>query len=160
MTLSDLGYDEYSSSPFTRNANGSYTLIIPSGGGKTYSKVHPLISGLMCLDGQTVTGLASGTPANATEAYAHEFALTISTLLTCDVPLPASCQANDDELYVTQWEAFRVSRNCFIGKIMVVIIKATVFFEAHPYNIRWMNGGLRMCQIIHQRAPNPRCSHT
>ena len=118
MNLSDLGYDEYSTSPFTRNANGSHTLKVPSGGGKPFSKVHPLISDLMCLDGQTVTGLARGTPANGTEAYAHEFALTISTLLTCDVPLPASCQANDDELYVSQWEAFRVSRNGFFRKFV------------------------------------------
>ena len=118
MNLSDLGYDEYSTSPFTRNANGSYTLKVPSGGGKAFSNVHPSISDLTCLDGQSVTGLASGTPANATEAYVHEFALTISTSLTCDVPLPASCQANDDELYVSQWEAFRVSRNSFFGKLL------------------------------------------
>lgn len=70
----------------------------------------------MCPDGQDVTGLASGTPANATEAYAHEFALTISTVLTCDVPLQASCQANDDELYRSQWEAFRVSRSFLFCK--------------------------------------------
>lgn len=70
----------------------------------------------MCLDGQSVTGIASGTPTNATEAYAHEFALTISTLLTCDVPLPAPCQANDDGLYGPQWDAFRVSCICLFRK--------------------------------------------
>lgn len=61
-----------------------------------------------------MTGLASGTPANATEACAHEFALTVSTTLACDVPLPVSCQANDDELDASQWDAFRVSPACFI----------------------------------------------
>ena len=57
---------------------------------------------------EPVTGLASGTPLNVTEAYAHEFALTLSKLLTCDVPLPESCQANDNELSGAQWDAFRV----------------------------------------------------
>lgn len=64
---------------------------------------------------EPVTGLASGTPLNVTEAYAHEFALTLSKLLTCDVPLPQSCQANDDELSGTQWDAFRVRlAHCFV----------------------------------------------
>lgn len=70
----------------------------------------------MCPDGQEVSGFANGTPANVTEAHAHEFALTISTLLTCDVPLPASCDANNDDLTVAQWEAFRVRRISFLCK--------------------------------------------
>lgn len=90
MNLSSLGFGEFSTSPFTRNANGSYTFSVPTQGGD-----------------QSVTGLASGTPANETEAYVHEFALTISTSLACDVPLPESCQANNDELDASQWDAFR-----------------------------------------------------
>ena len=56
-----------------------------------------------------VTGLATGRPANATEAYYHEFALTLSTMLSCDVPLLASCEANDNQLSGSQWDAARVS---------------------------------------------------
>ncbi|KAF6218261.1 hypothetical protein HO133_006223 [Letharia lupina] len=93
MNLSSLGYGEFSQSPFTRNANGSYTLSIPSDGG-----------------GQSVTGLASGTPANAAEAYAHEFALTLSTTLTCDIPLPLPCQSNDNRLDSSQWDAFKTDK--------------------------------------------------
>ena len=63
----------------------------------------------MCSGSQAVTGLASGTPANEKEAYAHEFALTLSTTIKCDVPLPESCQANDNQLNASQWTAFRVS---------------------------------------------------
>ena len=63
----------------------------------------------MCPGSQPVTGLASGTPANEKEAYAHEFVLTLSTILKCDVPLPESCQANNNELDASQWNAFRVS---------------------------------------------------
>lgn len=70
---------------------------------------HPLLQDLTSPGSQPVTGLASGTPANATEGYVHEFALTLSTILTCDVPLQLSCEANDNELEVSQWDAFRVS---------------------------------------------------
>lgn len=70
---------------------------------------HPLLQDLMSPGSRPVTGLASGTPANATEVYAHEFALTLSTILTCDVPLQLSCEGNDNELDASQWDAFRVS---------------------------------------------------
>lgn len=69
--------------------------------------------------GQSVTGLASGTPANAAEAYAHEFALTLSTTLTCDIPLPLPCQSNDDGLNSSQWDAFRVSLILFFRTFVV-----------------------------------------
>ena len=70
---------------------------------------HLLFLVLMGSDGMPVTGLASGRPANATEAYNHEFALTISTILDCDVPLQLSCEPNNNELNGSQWDAFRVS---------------------------------------------------
>lgn len=73
----------------------------------------------MCSGGQSVTGLASGTPANAAEAYAHEFALTLSTILTCDVPLPLPCQSNNNELDGSQWGAFRVSLILFFRTFVV-----------------------------------------
>ncbi|KAL9137536.1 MAG: hypothetical protein Q9175_001253 [Cornicularia normoerica] len=92
MNLSSFGYGGFPQSLFTRNANGSYTFSVPSEGGS-----------------QPVTGLASGTPANETEAYAHKFALTLSTMMKCDVPLPAPCQANDNGLNGSQWDAFRLT---------------------------------------------------
>lgn len=72
-------------------------------------KTHPFLRNLMIPGSPPVTGLASGTPANTTELFAHEFALTLSTTLACDVPLQSSCQANDNELDASQWDAFRVS---------------------------------------------------
>ena len=75
---------------------------------------------LMSPGSEPVTGLASGTPSNVTEANAHEFALTLSKVLTCDVPLPESCQANNDELTGAQWDAFRVRlARCFQNFIAI-----------------------------------------
>ena len=75
---------------------------------KVNRTLHLLLLNLTILAAVPVTGLASGTPTNATEAYAHNFALTVSTTLTCDVPVPASCEANDNGLNSTEWDAFRV----------------------------------------------------
>ena len=77
------------------------------------SALHRMLLDLMFPGGQTVTGLATGTPADATEAGDHEFTLTISTIIACDVPLPLACQANNDELTASQWEAFRVKSHLF-----------------------------------------------
>lgn len=78
-----------------------------------------------------MTGLASGTPANETEAYVHEFALTISTSLACDVPLPESCQANNDELDASQWDAFRVS---FALSFVTSLLLDTISFPSSCVN--------------------------
>lgn len=75
---------------------------------KVSRTLHLLLTNVTILAAVPITGLASGTPMNATEAYAHNFALTVSTTLTCDVPLPASCEANDNGLNSTEWDAFRV----------------------------------------------------
>lgn len=76
--------------------------------------VHLSLLGLISAGGSSVTGLASGTPENETMAYAHEFALTLSTTLTCNKSLPAPCTANDNGLNVSNWEAFSVSLTCLV----------------------------------------------
>lgn len=85
--------------------------------------MHLLLLDLTCPGGEPVTGLASGTPANVTEASAHEFALTLSTILTCDVPLALPCQANNNELNYSQWDALRVSP-CFFRKVVFLRLYA------------------------------------
>ena len=79
---------------------------------KVNSTHHRLLLDLIYAGSWPVTGLASGKPANATESYAHKFALTLSTILTCDVPLRESCEANNNQLNESQWDAFRVSLAC------------------------------------------------
>ena len=104
---------------------------------------------LMCPGGQSVTGLASGTPANATEAKAHEFALTLSTTIACDVPLPESCQADDNELDGSQWDAFRVKSYLFPSPMH---LSSALYFEAHQTLFRQTNGGTLTSQFTLRRA--------
>ena len=106
---------------------------------------------------QPVTGLASGTPANEKEAYAHEFALTLSTIITCDVPLPETCQANDNQLNASQWTAFRVglvfssfrtvASQCFVVPTLI---------DLRRYS-RQTTGGSPTPQIIRKRIAKRRC---
>ena len=72
-----------------------------------------LLLNLMGSDGMPVAGLTTGRPVDTPEAYDHEFALTLSTLLNCDVPLATPCEGNDDGLTVSQWTAWRVSHRFF-----------------------------------------------
>ena len=109
-------------------------------------KIHLLLLDLTCPGGAPVTGLASGTPANVKEASAHEFVLTLSTILTCDVPLPLSCQANNNELDFSQWDAFRVSP-CFFRRV----VSLRLCFQAHLYLVRQTNGGNPTSRITLRR---------
>ena len=106
----------------------------------------------MCSGDQPVTGLASGTPANEKEAYAHEFALTLSTVIKCDVPLPESCQANDNQLNASQWTAFRVS--LVFSSIRIVVPQRYVvpmLISIQPYP-RQTTGGSPTSQIIRKKV--------
>lgn len=94
--------------------------------------IHSLLLDLMCPGSQPVTGLASGTPANETEAYAHKFALTLSTMMKCDVPLPAPCQANNNGLNGSQWDAFRVN-------ITYLLRKSIVAQRYHVSKLTWIS---------------------
>ena len=72
---------------------------------------HSLLIDLTTPGGVSVTGVASGTSAKVAEAHAHEFALTLSTTLACDVPLPLPCTPGSNDISISQWDAFRVSLN-------------------------------------------------
>ena len=90
-------------------------------------EAHQVVLDLMCPGSQRVTGLASGTPANKKEPYAHEFALTLSTIMKCDVPLPESCQGNNNELDASQWNAFRVSLAFFFHQSCSTLCRAQAY---------------------------------
>ena len=121
-------------------------------------ETHPVVPKLICSGSQPVTGLASGTPANEDEAYAHEFALTLSTVIKCDVPLPESCQANDNQLNASQWTAFRV-RLVFSSVGIVVsqryLVPTLISIQPYP---RQTTGGSPTSQTIRKKIAKIRCS--